>query len=51
MRFCSSKQTSGLNKLFVKLAVDKQEAMCEAGGGLAGLHRAGWDLSTELFAR
>lgn len=51
MRFSSSKQTSGLNKLFVKLAVDKQEAVCQAEGGLAGLCRAGWDLSTEIFSR
>lgn len=51
VRFSSSKQTSGLNKLFVKLAVDKQEAVCQAEGGLAGLRRAGWDLSAEIFSR
>lgn len=50
-RFSSGKQTSGLNKLFVKLALDKQEAVCQAGGGLAGLCRAGWDLSAEIFSR
>lgn len=51
MRFSSGRQTSGLNKLFVQLALDKQEAVCHADGGLAGLHRAGWDLSAEIFSR
>lgn len=51
VRFSSSKQISGLNKLFVKLAVDKQEAVCQAEGGLAGLRSAGWDLSAKIFSR
>lgn len=50
-RFSSGKQTSGLNKLFVKLTLDKQEAVCQAEGGLAGLRRVGWDLSAEIFSR
>lgn len=41
----------GFNELFVKLALDKQEAVCQAGGGLAGLGGAGWDLSAEIFSR